>query len=301
MNTYHIPVMLDEVIQFLDIKPDQWYIDCNLGGGGHTQAILDKGGKVLGIDLDITAIRHVAKNHQLDLIETDQLVYARSEKLIIVQANFLDAATYAIKFKIAPVAGILFDLGLSSSQLDTAERGFSFQADAPLDMRMDQRLAVSAADLINALNVGELAELFQKYGEETWAKPIAKAIVAARQNQLITTTFQLADIIKKVKHSRDKVHPATQVFQALRIAVNDEMNNFRAALPSIWSVLDSSGKLVIISFHSLEDRWAKNFIQQQVQENQGVALTDKPLTAEETELAINPRARSAKLRAIQKL
>ncbi len=293
--------MLDEVIQFLDIKPDQWYIDCNLGGGGHTQAILDKGGRVLGIDLDITAIRHVAKNHQLDLIETDQLVYARSEKLIIVQANFLDAATYANKFKIAPVTGILFDLGLSSTQLDTAERGFSFQADAPLDMRMDQRLAVSAADLINALNVGELAELFQKYGEETWAKPIAKAIVAARQNQLITTTFQLADIIKKVKHSRDKVHPATQVFQALRIAVNDEMNNFRAALPSIWSVLDSSGKLVIISFHSLEDRWAKNFIQQQVQENLGVALTDKPLTAEETELAINPRARSAKLRAIQKL
>lgn len=293
--------MLDEVIQFLDIKPDQWYIDCNLGGGGHTQAILDKGGKVLGIDLDITAIRHVAKNHQLELIETDQLVYARSENLIIVQANFLDAATYANKFKIAPVAGILFDLGLSSTQLDTAERGFSFQADAPLDMRMDQRLAVSAADLINALNVGELAELFQKYGEETWAKPIAKAIVAARQYQLITTTFQLADIIKKVKHSRDKVHPATQVFQALRIAVNDEMNNFRAALPSIWSVLDSSGKLVIISFHSLEDRWAKNFIQQQVQENQGVALTDKPLTAEETELAINPRARSAKLRAIQKL
>ena len=293
--------MLDEVIQFLDIKPDQWYIDCNLGGGGHTQAILDKGGKVLGIDLDITAIRHVAKNHQLELIETDQLVYARSENLIIVQANFLDAATYANKFKIAPVTGILFDLGLSSTQLDTAERGFSFQADAPLDMRMDQRLAVSAADLINALNVGELAELFQKYGEETWAKPIAKAIVSARQNQLITTTFQLADIIKRVKHSRDKVHPATQVFQALRIAVNDEMNNFRAALPAIWSVLDSSGKLVIISFHSLEDRWAKNFIQQEVQENHGVALTDKPLTAEESELAVNPRARSAKLRAIQKL
>ncbi len=293
--------MLDEVIQFLDIKPNHWYIDCNLGGGGHTQAILDKGGKVLGIDLDITAIRHVAKNHQLELVETDQLVYARSENLIIVQANFLEAATYANKFKITPVAGILFDLGLSSSQLDTADRGFSFQADAPLDMRMDQRLAVSAADLVNALNVGELAELFQKYGEETWAKPIARAIVSARQNQLITTTFQLADIIKKVKHSRDKVHPATQVFQALRIAVNDEMNNFRAALPAIWSVLDSSGKLVIISFHSLEDRWAKNFIQQEVQENHGVALTDKPLTAEESELAVNPRARSAKLRAIQKL
>lgn len=289
-NNFHIPVLLKETLDFLAVKPDQWYVDCNLGGGGHTQAILELGGKVLGIDLDSEAINEVSQKHQLEI---------NTGRLILVQANFTQVGEIIAEHAISP-AGILYDLGVSSHQLDTSERGFSFSLGGPLDMRMDPTQGIPAADLVNGLHEGELATLFLKYGEESFAKPIAKKIVQTRKLRTIRTAEDLATIVASVVRSKGKIHPATKVFQALRIAVNDEINSLQQSLPAAFDSLTTDGRLVVISFHSLEDRIVKNYFRDLVSEKSAEQLTKKPVVPTDEETSHNPRSRSAKLRAITK-
>lgn len=304
--------MPKETIDFLAIKKNHWYIDCNLGGGGHTELILQSGGKVIGIDMDSDAIQEVAKNHNLTLVNRSYHLEAYSENLILYQSNFskIDDVLIDIKNHLAieqsnnlTISGILFDLGVSTYQLDEANRGFSFSKDAPLDMRMDSSFGASAKDLVNGLYEKELAEMFMKYGEENFAKPIAKKIVEYRKNKLIETTAELAKVVASGKRFNpgDKIHPATQVFQALRIAVNDELNSLQEALPKAFEISEPLGRLVVISFHSLEDRIVKNIFKDLEQKKQVKILTDKPLEPSEEEVSRNSKARSAKLRVIEKL
>ncbi len=296
MSNYHIPVMPKEVLEYLNVKKGSWYIDCNLGGGGHTELILEKGGKVLGIDLDPEAIAEVT---------TRLKKYLESEDLILVQDNFnnldkiLNSSIFNPK---SSIMGVLFDLGVSTNQLEEAYRGFSFNLDAPLDMRMNQVMGASAKDLVNGLYEKELSELFLKYGEENFSRPIAKKITEYRNAKTIETTRELANIVLsvKIKKTNDKIHPATKVFQALRIAVNDELNSLKEALPKAFEVLSPGGRLVVISFHSLEDRIVKNYFRELEEKNLGKILTDKPIETSEEEYSQNPRARSGKLRAIEK-
>lgn len=264
MNGYHIPVLLNEVLQALSVKPGEKYIDCTFGGGGHSKAIEQAGGIVLGIDQD-------------------------PEAQAPVRGNFAHLKEIADMAGFHPVSGVLFDLGVSSHQLETDYRGFSFNKEAKLDMRMDQTIGLTAADLVNAGSEKELANLFFKYGEEQDSRKIAKAIV---ENRPIQTTNQLAKIILRVSHrgKNDRTHPATRVFQALRIAVNDELNSLEAALPQALELLKPGGKLAVISFHSLEDRIVKNFMKK--------SLLIRPT---EQEIENNPRARSGKLRVMEKI
>ncbi len=262
---YHIPVLLKEVLEALDVKPGKKYIDCTFGGGGHFRAIQKAGGIVLGIDQD-------------------------PEAKAPVHGNFAHLKKIAVEAGFNAVDGILMDLGVSSHQLETDYRGFSFNREANLDMRMDPKnQTVTSADLVNAGSEKELANLFWKFGEERANRAVAKAIVEARP---ITTTNRLAEIVLRVrKHSpKDRTHPATRIFQALRIAVNNELENLEEALPQVMELLKPGGKLVVISFHSLEDRIVKNFMKK------------SPLirpTKEEIEQ--NPRARSGKLRIYEKI
>ena len=264
MEIYHIPVLLKEVLEALEIKPGEKYIDCTYGGGGHFRGIQKAGGIVLGIDQD-------------------------PEAKAPVQGNFAHLKEIALQAGFDQVAGILFDLGVSSHQLEMDYRGFSFNKEAKLDMRMDQTAGLTAADLINAGSEKELANLFFKYGEERESRKIAKAIVL---NRPIETTNDLAEIILKVSHRsrNDRTHPATRVFQALRIAVNDELASLEEALPQALELLKPGGKLTVISFHSLEDRIVKNFMKK--------SLLIRPSLEE---IKINPRARSGKLRIMEKI
>lgn len=302
MSKYHIPVMLEEAISYLDIKPGHWYIDCNLGGGGHTEEILKKGGKVLGIDLDPNSILEVAKNHGLEVTKKDEHLYAQSENLILFQTNFTQISHICLITHISPISGVLFDLGASSYQFDNPERGFSFNKDAPLDMRMNPDFGVTAADLLNALSEKELARMFWEYGEESLSKPIAKKIAEYRKNKKLETTFELVQIITSIKHTdRKKIHPATKIFQALRIAVNEELNNLEEALPQALEILQPGGRLVIISFHSLEDRIIKTFMKNEEKKCSITILTQKPINPIKKEIQKNIRSRSANLRAAEKL
>ncbi len=300
MSTYHIPVMLKEVLELLQIKRDHWYVDCNLGGGGHTEGILKAGGNVLGIDLDPEAIAEVSANLK---------EHIESKRLILKQTNFVNIASAVLEIKAMKqfnnltISGILFDLGVSTHQLEEAERGFSFNSDAPLDMRMDATKGASAKDLVNGLYEKELAELFLKLGEENWSKPIARRIVQYREKKLIETTNELANIILSVRRRSpsDRTHPATRIFQALRIAVNDELNSLKEALPKAFEVLEPGGRIVVISFHSLEDRIVKNYFRDLEERRLGKIITDKPIETSDEETLENPRSRSAKLRVIEKI
>lgn len=289
--------MPKEALEYLNIKKDNWYIDCNLGGGGHTELILQKGGKVLGIDLDPDAIAEVTINLKK---------YIDSADLILVQDNFnnLDKILNSSIFNHKSlIKGVIFDLGVSTHQLEEAQRGFSFNQDAPLDMRMNRITGASAKDLVNGLYEKELSELFLKYGEENFSRSIAKKIIEYRNTKPIETTGELAKIVLSVKRKKpnDKIHPATKVFQALRIAVNDELNSLKEALPKALDVLSPGGRLVVISFHSLEDRIVKNYFRDWSKENKAKLLTKDLIETSEEESLENPRARSGKLRAIEKL
>ena len=298
---YHIPVLIKETKELLDVKKDSWYIDCNLGGGGHTAEILEKGGKVLGIDLDSEAIEESANRFGLTPERINGKLVAKSDNLILIQDNFINIDLIVEEYKIKP-AGVLFDLGISSHQLDERERGFSFMNDADLDMRMNQESdEPTAADIVNALNEKELAQLFFEFGEEYRAKQIARAINEYKKNKLIKSTHELASIVLSVKRKNkyERIHPATQVFQALRIITNDELGNIKVGLKKAVEILDKDGLLVVISFHSLEDRIVKNFIRDNEEQLQN--LTKKPLEASLDELYDNNRARSAKLRAAKKI
>ncbi len=307
MSVYHIPVQPQESIEYLHIQKDQWYIDCNLGGGGHTDLILQAGGKVIGIDLDPEALHEVADKHHLSLQKDNDHLYAASDTLMIYQSNFSELDTVISQLETLTnqtleISGVFFDLGVSTHQLDTAERGFSFNADAPLDMRMNNQNGASAMDLVNGLYEKELAELFLKYGEENFARPIAKRIVEYRKNKKIETTNELATIILSVRRRspKDRTHPATRVFQALRIAVNDELYALEQALPKAFQVIKPGGRIVVLSFHSLEDRIVKDYFREMSNQRLAELITKKPIETSEEESHKNPRARSAKLRALVK-
>ncbi|MEA3355375.1 MAG: 16S rRNA (cytosine(1402)-N(4))-methyltransferase RsmH [Patescibacteria group bacterium] len=285
----HKPVLLNESIKFLKIKPNKNYLDCTLGSGGHAVEIIKKGGKLYGLDIDPEAIKRTTKR----INQTCPNAFYK-----IKLGNFSKLKEHARDLKLTSVSGILMDLGLSSDQLENKKLGFSFQNDSPLDMRANPDLKVAAKDLINGLSKNELIKLFKKYGEEQYALSIANHIVLRRQQSPINTTLELVNLITKVKRKRGGIHQATKVFQALRIAVNDELNNLKTALPQAYDLLEEKGKLVVISFHSLEDRIVKNFIK----EHKGLKnLTKKPITPNQEELTLNPRSRSAKLRAAFKI
>jgi 16S rRNA (cytosine1402-N4)-methyltransferase len=287
---FHIPVLLLEAIKGLNVQSHHKYIDATIGGGGHTLEILKNGGQVLGIDCDPEAILAAE---------------ARIKKgAILKQGNFAHLTKIAQEANFGKVSGILFDLGVSTFQLKTERRGFSFNSDAVLDMRMDPSLEVTAADLVNGLTEKELYELFKKYSEEFHSRAIARALVCARSLRPIKTGNDLAKIICQVRGKRgrfDRTHPATRIFQALRIAVNDELNNLRLALPQALTLLEKEGRLVVISFHSLEDRIVKNTFKEEERKGTLIVLTKKPVRPSEEEIRINPRARSAKMRVAQKL
>jgi 16S rRNA (cytosine1402-N4)-methyltransferase len=286
--------MLSEALEALKIKPGGFYIDATFGGGGHTEGILQKRGRVLAIDLDSDAIEHGVEKFNLD----KKGDVARGEGLTLVRGNFANVGAIAREFGVNEADGILFDLGVSSFQLERPEKGFSFLREGPLDMRMDPDLSVTAADLVNGLREEELYELFSRYGEERFSRSIARAIVRSRLKTKIETTEQLAKLVESVVRKKGKLHPATRVFQALRIAVNDEINSLRKALPEAGNLLRKDGRLVVISFHSLEDREVKNFMAGNP--NMEV-VTKKPLVPSEEELQSNNRARSAKMRVASRL
>ena len=270
------------------------YIDGSLGGGGHTWEILKKGGKVLGIDVDDEALAFVTNER---LKNSD---YQSGKDIILEKGNFEKITEIAKANGFTQVSGILLDLGVSSHQFDASERGFSFQ-DGPLDMRMGDHLTVSAKDLVNGLTEKELVSLFERLGEERFAKKIAKVIVEKRYEKPFETTRELADLIKaSVFRSDHDIHPATRIFQALRIAVNDELNVLRVALPDCIELLKPGGRLAVISFHSLEDRIVKHAFQEFESNGLGTILTKKPLQATNEEVLHNNRARSAKLRVFEK-
>lgn len=294
---FHTSVLYQEVIEALKIKKNARYVDATIGGGGHTKGILEFGGKVLGLDVDPEAIRYVARNFLVPLEEKEGRLVGKTEKLTLVEGNFANIDTIAKEFGVWGASGVLFDLGVSSNQLNSAERGFSFAKEASLDMRMSPFITVTAADLVNSLNEGELYELFTRYGEEPDNRRIARAIVKSRLNKKIETTIELANIIERTVGGQGRVHGATRVFQALRIAVNDELNNLKKGLVEAADLLKEDGRLVVISFHSLEDRLVKNFFKGR---QDFKILTKKPIVPSRGEILDNPRARSAKMRVAER-
>lgn len=287
MSNYHISVLLQETIELLQIRPGEKYIDATLGGGGHSEEMIRAGGIVLGIDQDSDAIEFVKERLR--------------DTVTIAQGNFEHIGEIARKHGFVNVSGVLYDLGISSHQVDEGARGFSFLQEAPLDMRMSPQLSVTAADLVNGLNKGELIQLFENYGEEVFARKIADAIVRERDKGRIETTTYLARLIASVYPGKmHKVHPATKVFQALRIAVNDELVVLGKSLPQALELVKSGGRIVVITFHSLEDRMIKRQFEKWKEEGKGKIITKKPIVPTEEETVRNRRARSAKLRIFEK-
>ena len=285
-DTQHIPVPLVEALEALAVKPNHWYIDATFGRGGHTKAILHRGGRVVAFDWDPEAIAHGQETF------TEELA---AKKLHLIAESF---AQIAQKTPVSPISGILFDFGTSTEQLTSETRGFSFEGDGPLDMRMNPKLGVTAADLLAVVPEKQLADLFRDFGGEKQANSIAKAI--KRSPEPIRTTKQLRELVESVSRKRSsRLHPATKVFQALRIAVNSELDQIEQALPQAFELLEPGGKMVTIAFHEGEDRLAKHFMQQLAKENK--AVVKNLITASAEELHRNPRARSAKLRELQKL
>lgn len=308
INFVHKPVLFEETIESLNIQPEGTYIDGTAGGGGHSSAILERltTGTLLSIDQDPDAIATVTKR------------LAKYPGSVIAQGNFSEMDRLAAEHGITAVDGVLLDIGVSSYQLDAAERGFSYHADAPLDMRMSKS-GTSAADLVNTLSWQELAEIISRYGEDKSAARIAKGIVAAREKKPVETTLELADIIRESVPAavrRAEGHPARRTFQALRIAVNGELDALKAGLQAAFSLLKPGGRLSVITFHSLEDRIVKQQMNAWCtgctcpkdfpvcvcgKKPQGRLIYKKGLAPSEAELAENPRARSARLRVIEKV
>jgi len=304
-HTPHRPVLYHEIILALQPKNKGLYVDGTLGAGGHARGILEAcapDGRLLGLDVDPQA---------LALARKTLAPYGERARLMQASYDSLNETLREIGWE--KVDGILLDLGLSSMQLDTPERGFSFQYDAPLDMRFDPASPTTAADLVNTLPQDELANLIYRYGEERASRRIAQAIVKARP---LRTTRQLAAVIETVLPRKGHIHPATQTFQALRIAVNQELERVENVLPQAVAALKSAGRLAIISFHSLEDRLVKEYFRRESRDcicppRQPVCtcghkatlkeISRKPITPGEAEIKANPRARSAKLRVVEKL
>ena len=302
-TNYHVPVLLNEVIENLKIIPGKRYIDATSGGGGHGLAILEHKGILLSLDVDPEALE-ATRGRLSSACPNPDHNSGFDAPWRLAQGNFSRIEEIARKENFVPVMGILFDLGVSSHQLETDYRGFSFNLDGPLDMRMGFESKVKAADLVNGLNKGELADLFFKLGGEHFSRQIAEAIIKYRQIRQIKTCNELTEIILKVRPRRgkyDRTHPATRCFQALRIAVNDELNNLKSALPQAVNILDQSGRIVIITFHSGEDKIVKNFFKEMSAENKLKIFTKKPLQPTLNEVKNNPKSRSAKLRVGEKI
>ena len=317
MNTHHIPVLCDKVVDFLNPKPGGVYIDGTVGLGGHSAAILKTSapdGRVIGIDLDVEALT----------VANDRL-HTFGERYALINGNFTEMDVLLERHSIQAVDGILLDLGVSSLQLDTPHRGFSFNHTGPLDMRMNlgqgldsnEETALTAMQVVNDSTMDVLVDIFRRYGEERFAKRIARRIVQARQQGSITTTTQLAEVVKRaVPQTASKIHPATRVFQALRIHVNTELENLVVGLDVAISLLKSGGCLCVITFHSLEDRIVKRYFQMCAktcvcppktpicicEHSRSVEIiTKRPVLPGVAEIQYNPRSRSAKLRVVRKL
>ena len=291
----HLPVLAEDVIEYLDPRPNGIYVDGTVGGGGHAFKILERSaptGRLVGIDRDEEALE-----------EARERLKPYGGRATIIHGNFSDLRSILMRLKIGEVDGILLDLGVSYHQLATGRRGFSFQSEGPLDMRMDQNQGEPASKLVNTLTQGELEEILRRYGEERWARRIARAIVRYRQEAPITTTTQLRDIISSaiLKPPR-RIHPATKAFQAIRIAVNDELNSLDRAIRDGIPILKKGGHICMISFHSLEDRIVKDTFRH-YERALGLVrvITKKPISPSKGEISTNPRARSARLRVAERV
>jgi len=304
----HVPVLLNETMDLLVKNPAGTYIDGTLGRGGHATEILNRlapEGRLIGLDRDAEAIE-----------ATKEILKPYGERAVRIHGNFADMKELCKSIGVTEVDGVLLDLGVSSPQLDVAERGFSFAKDGPLDMRMDRTQGRSAADLVNEDDEETLANLIYRLGEERDSRRIARAIVLERQHGRIERTLKLAEIVERAKGGRrGPIHPATQTFQALRMAVNTELESLEAGLEAGLSMLREGGRMAVITFHSLEDRPVKEFFKRHTVKRESLQqggeklvydepavrlLTKKPLTAADDELKENPRARSAKLRAVER-
>ena len=302
----HVPVLLDEVIAGLQAQRGGYFVDCTVGLGGHAAAILEKispSGRLLGIDADPEAIK-VSQDKLSDY----------GEAVTLVNDNFVNLEAICRRYHFHPVDGILFDLGVSSLQLDTAERGFSFHLDAPLNMRFDPGQGLTASDIVNSFSEQELAKLIEKYGEERHSRRIARYIV---QNRPIATTVELASLVEQaLRGKRAKIHPATRTFMALRIAVNSELQNLELTLKQTINLLRPGGRLTVISYHSLEDRIVKQFMRSAASSclcPPGTVvcrcghvptlklISRKVIKPTSLEIESNPRSRSAKLRIAERL
>ena len=289
----HIPVLKKEVLNFLKPEPNENFIDATIGQGSHALAILEKNGpngKVLGIDQDLRQIENCKLN----------LKTRFKERIILVCDNFTNLKDIVKQQKFGPVSGILLDIGMSSWHLEKSERGFSFQKQESLDMRYKTQNDLTANKILNEYSQKEIEQILKEYGEEKFAKQISQEIVKTRKIILIKKTSELVQIIKKVVpiwYQHRRIHFATKTFQALRIAVNDELNNLIKVLPEAIEILKPGGRIVVISFHSLEDRIVKNFLREQAQKQVLQINTKKPIRPSQEEIKINARSRSAKLRA----
>lgn len=313
MEFNHRPVLLEECIEHLNIKSDGIYVDGTLGGAGHSSEIyrrLGKEGTLVGIDRDAFAVETSEKRLK---------ALGGQARLVIARGNFMDMRNICQRNGISGVDGILLDIGVSSHQLDEAERGFSYQNDAPLDMRMDKTQELNAAVIVNEYEEAEIKDIIREYGEERWAARIAAFIVEARKRKKIETTGELVDIIKAAIPSaarREGPHPAKRTFQALRIAVNNELGALEKAVDEAVELLRPGGRLCIITFHSLEDRIVKVKFQEKAKPCTcpkeypvcvcgripvAKLITRKPVLPSEKEVEENPRSRSAKLRVLEKL
>lgn len=311
MEFHHVSVLLDECIDNLNIKPDGVYVDCTMGGAGHSKEIvkrLSKDGLFIGFDQDINAI-NTAKERLSEY----------SDRVKFVHSNFQNLKNELEKIGVYKVDGVLADLGVSSHQLDEADRGFSYMQDAPLDMRMDIRCSFSAYDVVNTYSEAELSKIIKDYGEDNWAKRIAKFIVEVRKEKNIETTGELVEIIKKAipKKARiDGPHPAKRTFQAIRIEVNNELGVITEMIDDAASIMNEGGRICIITFHSLEDRIVKNAFRdlatdcicpphipicQCDKEALVKVITRKPILPTDKEIEENPRSRSAKLRVAERI
>lgn len=291
MDFFHKSVLLKEAVDFLKVEKGKKFVDATIGGGGHAFEILRKGGLVLGIDRDQAAIDNISG------------LKASKDKLILTRGNFSDIEKIARSKGFVEVDGVLFDLGLSSYQIEKSGRGFSFLKDERLDMRMGQFEedgGICAFDLVNKWSKEELYELFSKMGEERFALAVSDSIVRARRIKPVESTLELAEIVRGQVSEKRNIHPATKVFQAIRMAVNDEMPNLKSGLLGSLNILKTGGRIVVITFHSLEDRIVKTFFRESQLKQEGKVITRKPVVPGEMEIRKNSRSRSAKLRVFEK-
>lgn len=310
MSFNHVSVLLDECIENLNIKPEGIYVDGTMGGAGHTSEIMKRleGGLVIGIDQDTDAIAAATPRLQ-----------AIGDHFKIAHSNFSNIKEVLVQLEIPKIDGLLLDLGVSSFQLDEAERGFSYMQDGKLDMRMDQSKTFSAYDVVNTYSQQALTDIIRKYGEENWASRIATFIVEAREEKPLETTFELVEVIKKAipaKARKEGPHPAKRTFQAIRIEVNAELRIIEETIKDALSCLNKGGRIAIITFHSLEDRIVKETFRELAtgcicppefpvctcnNKPKGKVITRKPILPSDEEIEVNPRSRSAKLRVFEKL